>query len=374
MSLFESTQHALDQAIAALSRTMALKSYRRLALNFLVLAVNLAIIILYFALSQAKIIIVPKTEILTDEINFLIANDGQILEKAVELERPFAVPDVESQPTQAEGIITIANATPSREQLLVENTQFINEDGEIIRTRERVVLSPGQTAAIPAYSPELGKEVRLGRYQILKLPYLRDKIYGEVTEQFTSRQQQVKIITKEFYNSVFEGTIFSMQAQAGEEWAAEGYQFGDIRDIEVILNKMERDAQIGDTGKDFLLVKAGGLARLVIFDRRRALTAAQDEFSRNLAADKKLVEFLENETEFVPVAEERLVLVKIKAKVADKINYGGLNKKELIGKKRDEVERYLKEKFARSDIQVKFSPFWVRSVPRLEDHVDIEIR
>src|SRR3989344_1954658 len=100
MSLFESTQHALDQAIAALSRTMALKSYRRLALNFLVLAVNLAIIILYFALSQAKIIIIPKTETLTSETSFSVENAGQILEKAIELERPFAVPDVTSQPTE----------------------------------------------------------------------------------------------------------------------------------------------------------------------------------------------------------------------------------------------------------------------------------
>ncbi len=50
------------------------------------------------------------------------------------------------------------------------------------------------------------------------------------------------------------------------------------------------------------------------------------------------------------------------------------DKKAIIGMNQKEVEEYFKKITGIVDIQVKFSPFWVRSVPNLEDHVDIEIK
>lgn len=374
MPLFESAQRQLSQAIAALSRAISLKSYRRLGLNFFILAANLLVIVLYFTLAQAKIIIIPRSEILAKEVSYSLENTGQILEKEVKLELPLAVPDSVFQTIEAEGALVIYNTTSNKEQTLVENTQFVNGEGEIIRTRRRVDLSPGESLTVPAYSPEPGKDVLPGRYQVLKLPYLKDKIYGEAAEKFASRERQVKIVSPEFYGTIFDRTIFAMQARAGEEWAAEGWQFDDIRGVDIVLDKMERDAEIGDTGKDFLTVKAGGAARLAIFDRETALAAAKSEFSRSLPKTKVLAEFLEDEAEFVPVIEEKLVLVKIKGRVADKIDSGQINNKELAGKNGDEIRQYLGERFPGADVAVKFSPFWVKSAPRLEKHLEIEIK
>lgn len=373
MTFFDSTQKKLDQSIKTLGKAMSLKSYRRLALNFFILSVNLIIIILYFALSEAKIIIAPKSENLTRETAVAVAEE-QILTKAVELNEPFPITEYETEKTQAEGEVVLYNATALRTQTLVENTQLINEAGEIIRLRETVKLSPGQTLAAAAYSPEKDKEVLPGRWQILKLPYLRDQIYGQVNESFASRENQVKFIGKEFYNSVFEKTIALLREQAAEQWRQEGKQISAGGEIAVALREIERDGEIGDRGKDFLNVKAKGLASLVVFDRQEILASAANEFLRALPPGKSWQEFLDEKTEIVPVPEEKVIIVKITGKIEDKINSSQISKEELVGKNREEIKQYLNSLFAGADIQVKFSPFWVRSVPNLQDHVDIEIR
>src|SRR3989338_1131426 len=127
MSLFQSTQKKIAQGTKTLSQAITLKSYRKLAINFLILTLNLIIIILYFTLSQAKIIIVPAKEVITHKMQIPIkeivvdgdkAISGRVVEQTVAATETFDIKSESEIPAQATGEITIHNKTASRNQQL----------------------------------------------------------------------------------------------------------------------------------------------------------------------------------------------------------------------------------------------------------------
>ncbi|MEK7165125.1 MAG: hypothetical protein AAB779_04205, partial [Patescibacteria group bacterium] len=200
MNLIKTSQKKIAKSAKTLGVAMSLKSYRKLAINFLILTVNLAIIILYFTLSQATITIVPKKEKLTHAYSIPLSEiGGRDAATAVEVEKKFTVEAGVAAPDQARGQVAIYNKTASRSQQLIATTRLSSKDGVIIRLAEGITIGPGQTKIVNAYADKPGKEgeVAPGQFAIVALKSDKDKIYGEVAAAFTGGTTLSRAVSQE---------------------------------------------------------------------------------------------------------------------------------------------------------------------------------
>jgi hypothetical protein len=73
----------------------------------------------------------------------------------------------------------------------------------------------------------------------------------------------------------------------------------------------------------------------------------------------------EKKTANIKIHAEGETLLKEDAEILNKENLSGLSARG--------VELYLKSNDAIEDVQITLSPFWVKSVPKMIDHITIEI-
>lgn len=387
MNLIKSSQKKVSKATKTLSEAMSLKSYRKLVINFLILSVNLVIIILYFTLSKATILIIPKKEKITHQISIPIketinddekdtAIQGRKIEIPLSLTKDFIVSETQENPAVAQGQITLYNKT-NHSQKLVKTTQLKNQNNNIIRLSDNIDLAPGASVTIGAYADQPGKvgEVGAGRFQIVKLRDAVDKIYGEVTKPFTGGTVAVKILSQKDLDKAKIDVTADLKT-LGLQKIKE--QVADINEnnLTVEIISLTPSAKIGDTNIDKFTVKAEGKASAFFFDAQAALDLIKNDLKNSTPPNKIITSI--NDSSFtgkVISTDNNISLdASIAAQTLPQLSDAVLDKKAIFGLNKNEVEAYFKKITGIDGIIVKFSPFWVRSVPNIEDHVEIEIK
>lgn len=403
MSLIKSTQKKIARGTTALTRVMALKSYRKLAVNFLILTVNLVIIILYFTLSSATIIIIPEQEELTHQLQIPISAQGatpaggqgsalggkettsgsdqpqtvpgQTAQTEVKYSQTFAISADTDEPAQASGEVTVHNTTASRRQTLVAQTQFASADGVIVRLKKTIEVGPGQTVTAAAYADQPGPsgEVGPGRFEIVKLKSDKDKIYGQVAAKFTGGTVRTKFLTIDVYQKAQTEIEQKLKDLAQEKLRAE-YPNAKTEDIAISVNNFTSDAKVGDKNIDKFTLAAAARARLVVYDADAARQIIREDLAKTLPPNKIIARVNDQSFTAQPDPDGTNLNASITAAVMPKLPAAVFEKKDIVGLNRDELKKHFRKITGINDIEVKFSPFWVRSVPNLQDHVEIEIK
>jgi len=351
----------------------------------LILSVNLIIIILYFSLSQAKIIIktdkedvsktikIPIVEIMSDDNKLAIA--GKISETQVEASETFAVDAFTEIPAQAQGTLTIHNVTSDRHQILVKNTQFANEAGAIFRLNERVDINPGETATVGARADKEGAdgEITAGRLQVVLLPYLKDKIYAEISQPFTGGIKNLKTLTPAAYNAAKIKVESALKEKAKENFKGMDYDFSDD-DLSIKVDSFNSSANPGDTDINEYTITAQAAGKLFSYDAERAKELIKQELIKSIPPNKILVNFVDDSFMAKPDEEAAVIEASITARVQPKISELALNREDIVGMNKEELNDHFKKITGIQGVEINFSPFWVRSVPNLKDNVDIEIK
>jgi len=368
-------------------KAMKLKSYRKLAVNFLILTVNLLVIILYFTLSQAKISIIPTKESFSHSVALPVkessaitdkelAIPGELAEVTVSHTQTFAIDDTSEVPAQARGEVTIYNTTPNRKQILVKNTRLQNENGLEIKTDKQVEVSPGQSIVVPVFATNKGEEgnISSGRFQIAALPYLKDKIYAEITTPLEGGITQIKAVTPQSFALARKTVEDELKNKAWQK-LSEQYAALPPRDqLDLEVTTFSADANPGDTGVDNFRMTAEAKARLFVYNENRAREITQQELVKNIPPDKILVGFEDGSYTAAIDVENKTIQTSIGAITQPKLSNVILNQEDIIGMNETEVLEHFQKVTGIRDVQVKFWPFWVQSVPNLKDHVDIEIK
>jgi len=367
-------------------KTMKLKSYRKLAVNFLILTVNLLVIILYFTLSQAKVSIVPVKDTFSHTVTVPIreevqASDGLAIAGSlatvdVSHEQTFTINETSEVPAQAKGEVTLYNTTPNRNQVLVRNTRLQNDAGLEIKTDTQVQLAPGQSIVVPVYATNEGAEgnVSSGRFQIAALPYLKDKIYAEITTPLSGGVLNVKAVTPTTFSNAREQIEIELSNKAWQQ-LSEQYDALPPRDqMTLEITTFDADANPGDIEIDSFTASAEAVASIFVYDEDRALEIVKQELVKNIPADKILLRF--EDGSYVPQLHinEQTLSATISAIVQPKLSDVILNQEDIIGMNEAEVQEHFQKITGIRNVEVKFWPFWVQSVPNLKDHVDIEIK
>ncbi len=389
MDIVKKTQKKVEKSKKKLAKTIELKSYKKLAVNFLILSINLIIIIIYFSFSQAIVVIIPSKNEISHNIELPIVTDGdaenddsglsipgQIAEIEVSVSETFTIDSTTEVPSTAEGTLTILNTTKDRTQTFVKNTRFVNEEGVELKIKSKVDLAPGKSITTAAYASLEGDQgnVSEGRFQVAALPYLKDSIYAEPVEPFTGGTINIKAVTIDAYNSAKDEVENKLSDKAWEMLSEAYSDLGQRENMTLEVAELQSSANPGDKNIEEFIINAEAIASVFSYNEKRAKEIIKQQIIKRIPADMVLVNFIEDSytVEFNP--EQKIVTASIDAKTQPKISEFALNKEDIIGMNQEEVREHFTKITGIEDVEIKFSPFWVRSVPNLKDHVDIEIK
>ncbi len=367
----------------------SLKLYRRIAVGFVVAVAMMLAAVLYVSTVSATIRVTPikttvKTEFIADVVKTPTKDSevrGSIVTATVQKTAPFASANPgKIVDEKAGGTVIVRNAS-THTQPLVATTRFLSADGVLFRLDKGVTVPANGTveAAIHADVAGATGNVAPTKFSIPGLSEsLQKSIYADNAVAFVGGTRTVSIVTQEDIDrSALElrGTLeeeakVALKAKAGDDLAGEAYSFA--------ITEQKSDTQAGAEASGFSLTMS--IEATGVFYDRAALA---------VIAKKKLFEQLLPGTDFVgsndnalqasvdKVADAKLgtasVHVYMDGIVAPSATSRSLEPGRFAGMSLEEIKGLLVRETIASDVTVEFTPFWMKRVPRLKDHIYVEI-
>lgn len=372
------------------TQAIPLLLYRRIATVFVILVAAALLAVLYLATMQAviRVTTVPK-EITTDFIVKTV--DVAVTEGEVQGEihsgtlgrKKTVTPTGQSKKEvdgQATGTVKIVS-TLSTPQPLVATTRLLNPDGVLFRLKNSVTVPANGSVETEVYADKKGASGNIGpsSFTIPGLNEAKQKlITASSSAPMTGGVQSIAVLGQEEIDQAVEGLKAELledaknmlREQRKQPYTGEAF-FIEVRDQNV-------SAKAGDEVGTFdveLNVTVSG----VFYD---------DEALKKIAL-RKLQEGLGQGEEFVDTGDQdRLVTVqqvnlqqgaasvhvRQTGKVVTSQASRALSVDRFVGMSEDDVRSLLITEGVATEVDVQFFPFWVRTIPRLKDHIYIEIR
>lgn len=382
--------------MAKKKKKQVINLYRRISLSFIILTVILVVIVLYFSFSKATIYITPSDEtISTNFILDIVENDklsgedqiqGKILVQEFEDSvLNFPSSGTKNVPTDVVGYVTIFN-NYSKNQPLVATTRLLSPKGELFRIKSGVnVPAGGKIENIEVYAddPEsIEFPVLPTRFTIPGLwEGLQDKIYAQSFNSFNVGELKVKVVSSndiERAQKTIKDVLLSKAQQEFEKQVKSDYPGYTVEIAQVEVIKSESTAEEGDELDQFgysMALKATAL----VFNEQDMLDLAKAKIAEKIPDDKELKEvdlksFVYNIDKYDPETKSASVNVYLEGRMRIKMDSPLLDKENFTGMSQKEVIAYLTEFPEIQEAEVRFSPFWVKRVPKLADHIYIVFR
>lgn len=362
--------------------------YSKISFSFLCSIILVAAFILYFSFSKISVKVYPKQDDLS--VNFdanVVSGDsddtnalkGKILDFIIEEEKAFTPAGTQKTFTDvAGGKVKIINNT-YKSQILVATTRFLTANGELFRSKTRVVVPAKGSIEAEVYADKPGAEYEIGpaKFTIPGLWVgLQDKIYAESSESMKREVLQAGIVSAEDITKAEEEikNIILEKAKAQFSIEVDNKEYlGDFTKEDITSFVSEK---AGAEAKQFT---AKAKIRIVgVFVTTKDLQAkAAKVFQEKLPQNKALLQSsdkigftikkynLEERTAVVAVSAERAAMVSENSVIFDKA--------KLVGMSRQEVSDYFAGFDGVEKTDVEFSPFWVWKVPSSLERISIEI-
>ncbi|MFA5076160.1 MAG: hypothetical protein WC480_01950 [Patescibacteria group bacterium] len=372
------------------TRVPSLGLYRKIVISFIVVTALLIVVILYFSFLSATITVVPESEdAVTDFIVDVVEKtdglaagqvNGVFFSKDIEGEKDFKVTGSKALPTDAIGIVKIIN-NYRRPQPLVATTRLLSPEQILLRIKNRVDVPVGGSVEVEVYADDpqqlVDKTVKVGTHLIIPglWPAVQDDIYAEVKTEIKLGERTVPVVAEDDIKKSTQKLLDQLELQSFIDLGLEG---NVAKAVELQEENVIANAKIGDQVDQFNL-KAKAKVNGVFFDKESLLRIAEAKLKSSLDANKELVSA---DYDSLTFSVENLDLVNKKASI--KVHLAGqatlrlnspiFDKKNLKGLTREQVISYFRRQAAVQSVTVDFFPFWLKTVPSFEDHIEVVIK
>ncbi|OGF30938.1 hypothetical protein A2533_03345 [Candidatus Falkowbacteria bacterium RIFOXYD2_FULL_35_9] len=365
------------------------KNYVKFIAIFVILSIALIFVIFYFTFSKALIQITPKKGLATTDFIAGIETqsdkvtgeslNGFVFETEVEKEMEFEATGSKSVDGDILGQVMIYNKL-TRSQPLVATTRLLSVDGVLLRLKNRVDVPAGGSISAEVYAdnPADFESLAPTKFTIPGLSEsLQVEVYAESNSTLKSGGSSIKIVKasdiarakEDLTNKLYEDAVEKFKNEVGKDHIA------------VLVSKkiIEETISAGaDDVVDTFKVKQKMSATLIGIAQDEILTIAATRLRTQLSPESELGRMkIENLTYVVQNynAEEKTASIKIHAEAETVLREDSeiLNKDKIVGLSDKGVELYLSSFDEIENVQVKLSPFWVRSVPSIIDNITIEV-
>ena len=379
---------------------------------FMTLVFIAAIVVINLTLARATIVIHPKIEKKSSVISLTI--DAKALKpdtaagilpgRIIESEGGIAkdVSDVSTRKIEdfAKGTVKIKNIW-KKDFFLQKGAQLVQgESPEAVGTgpkniflldNDAVAVAEGEvTATATAKNKGLAGNIPPGKFYFLRMSkWNRDRIWAENEEIFAGGEIETKVVSQDDISRATQLTAEELGKQEIEKLKSQipadarlNEEVGQAK-LSPALTRVEilesRSNLPPETQADNFQVSVRGKVSSIAYNEKDLKDTAVEKFKEQVSANQEISEIDEENikyelTDISGTDGKAEVKISVPAVLTPKLPSKMLDKKSIIGYNAAALrERYAK--FPEIDsIEVKFFPFWVKSVPSFEGQVGFEIR
>ncbi|MFH0779305.1 MAG: hypothetical protein V1928_00425 [Parcubacteria group bacterium] len=370
--------------------SMVGESYKKAILSFVIIAVLLILIVIYFSSGKAAIKVTPAATPVGTDFVADVATDGGpsgsgvlqgvLSEAVVSGDLTGDATGYKALPGNSVGKVVIYNKR-SESQTLVKTTRLLSLDNVLLRMSERATIPANGQAEVSVYPDNPNSFAELGptSFKIPGLvPALQDKVYAESKSILKSAGSSIKVIQAVDIARAQDELSAKLVAKAVADFKAQlpnADYFAVAAEkqvIETLVSEKADAVRDNFTVSMKLKVALVGLNQKSIEDtaRERLRAVVPDgKALTNLDAAKftYLVQNFDNakKTMNLKVHAEGLAVITAENDIFDRAKLTGLSPKG--------VELYLSNFDEIKAVRVQLSPFWVAKVPKMESHITVEI-
>ncbi len=365
-------------------------SYKRTAFIFSFLAILIILGVSYLTLSQVTIILTPTNKPITHKFNLQInsadthqENDlpnltGQIIIKAVDINQTFPISQGKKIDAIATGKVTLYNQRPVA-QTLVATTRLLSPQNILFRLKNKVTIPANSSLETEVYADQPGVQsnIEATTFTIPGLSTnLQKLVYAKSIQPMSGGTKTIGVLTQKEITTAKEkirqqsaADLLSKYIDNQDNLTLIGTQIDD--------SQLKTDQTIG-TETDKFNLSGQIIITAVLANRNRLLDIAKEQFKKNPTLNNKFVNINPSSLNY------RLISIKHNPLSAiAEISLSGIttlnnqqnifNKNMLIGFTADDIKLYFSQFDSIKNVEVKFSPFWVKKVPLLKNHIHIKI-
>ena len=369
------------------------KSYKRIIIFFLVVSVILIAFVLYASFSKAEIKLTPKKETLNTEYEVRIEPNkdldlskleniqGRMIQTEVEETQQITDIALKTIDDKARGKVTVYNKL-DHSQPLVPHTQLLSDSGILFRTTERAAAPAHGKVEVGVAADQSGAagNIEPTRFTIVKIwAQWQSLLYAESKEPMTGGTKEVKVATQEELDKAKNKVTDSLYQKGLENFKSQ------LRPKEVINEKaikkeilVEEISVKPDTPTDEFSTKMKIKFTAVIFDEKTLIDLGIAKIKKKISESKEFTKYNPDNTTY-DITEYNLeegwakVKVNLEGETIAKLGNQVFDKERLIGRNKEEIEKYYGPMNDIEKVDITFSPFWVKNVPSLKDHIEITV-
>lgn len=382
------TGNFVGAAQKPLSRS--LRVYQKIAIVFVVVALMLLLAVLYLSISQANINIVPNPQVISANVSAEIASnvsstsqiEGMVIQKTVEKAKLFQLPEEGATPVESKsgGMVTLINETNS-DQPLVATTRLLSEEGVLFRIDEAVTVPANGQVETIAHADEVGSTGDVGPTQFT-IPGLAESkqstIYAVSVESMTGGVSYIRVLSQADLDQAKKDLSAEILEEAKqmlrEESAGAGFD-GESFSVDILTQTS--DTEPGTESGSFTIsvtARATGVFYSLESVAKYAATSLYGQVQKGFQVTSANEDGAQVTLQSVD-AERAVATVNVYLDgfmiIAQ--NNEIFDKDKFTGKSPKEVVTVLESSDAISEVSVSFTPFWLKRIPTLKDHIKINI-
>jgi hypothetical protein len=365
-----------------------LMMYRKIAISFVIVVAIILIAVLYLSSVQAVIKVEPIQRAVSSD---LIIRAVQTPTKNTEVRGVIKIGSIGKTKTfsgvgvaakEVEGIstgeVTITNNLSSK-QPLVKTTRLLTPSGVLFRLTDGVTVPAKGSITAQVYADQKGKSGDIGAstFTIPGLNATKQKlVYAESVAPFTGGVEKISVVTKGeldvsagfLKEELLEDAKLMLRKEAGSSFDGEVFQ----EVVDEVTFSIEPDTEANNYDVQMKITVNGvffdqeALQAVVVKNLYEGLGQGEEFVSVDPDKITISVDQIDNQNAGLHVTLESSVITSRTSKALDVSRFVGLNEQEV-------KDLLLVDNIATS-VEVDFSPFWVSKVPRLKDHIYIELR
>lgn len=369
----------------------SLTLYRRIAVSFVAVTCLLLGLVVYLSFAEATIVVTPAPQSVNISKELTIVADEPALENEIsgvtlstvfEQAKVFSLEGAEGEMVQAKagGLVTIYN-THTASQTLVETTRLLTPDGILFRIDETVNVPAGGEVTVMAHADEVGKqgEIAQTRFTIPGLnATLQEKIYAQSTEAFTGGEVTVTTLTSEMLDT-FAAELEQEMTTSAQAVLVDGGVGGSYDRASYSVEVLERksDTEPGtETGQVTLSmqIKLTGVFYLLddVWEKLEAdLSVAVPEELELAAIDTSTIVVSVEEVDVDAGIATLRASIEAPATLSTQSDL--LNPERFVGKSSADVVKELEAYDLIESVAIRVTPFWLKRLPSLQDHIKVEV-
>lgn len=371
-----------------LSRSLRL--YQRIAVAFVAVTFVLLIAVLYLSVSRATIRVVANPKIVSvtavaDVVPTPVDEGeiaGSVVGKRLTKTKTFTLPAEGAQAVEAKasGVVSLINETSASQQL-VATTRVLSASGVLFRLDKGVTVPANGQIDATVHADVAGTSGEVGP-QHFTIPGLnatqQQKIYAVSVNPMVGGVQYIRSLTEQDVADAVENMKGEMIADAKTELSAgvDRAQF-DGESYYTSVVSTDTDAEIGTVAGTFSLTMTMDVSA-VYFSNELVETYAQSLLSKKVSDGYELtktnLDGIQVTVESISTRDsEARVSVYLDGNSRISLSSPTLSKDRFVGRAPNEVLTLLRSSDAVKDVSVSFTPFWLKRVPTLKDHIKIVV-